>query len=336
MKKIERFKKKVNNYLFDHILLKSGLSLTKSALVCASAALLYSFAFVCFVTPAVVNPTSLSGSSVITGGVGGIIQVLHLILKLSGADIDAKLLQSICYFVFNIPILIFAFFKVGKRFAFLSLVNVLLSSVFIKALQMWDVVPHIVETVKDTQVTRVLFAGALIGLSSAIAFRENGSCGGIDIFSYFFAMRKSTNVGKYSACINIVIVTAYSILSGILGNGTNTHIVVLNIMFAIMYVFVCSLVVDFVNIRNKKAQIQIISENPSMSAILISNFPHSTTTVMGKGGYLHHDKFVVYMVTSSNEIKRAVKTARIADPQAFITVTPLIQAYGNFYIKPVE
>ncbi len=96
------------------------------------------------------------------------------------------------------------------------------------------------------------------------------------------------------------------------------------------------LVVDFVNIRNKKVQIQIITSIKDISSVLIANFPHSTTTLSGVGGYSHTEKTVVYMVVSSNEVKRVIDLVRKVDQHAFVTVTSLIQAYGNFFIKPVE
>ena len=96
------------------------------------------------------------------------------------------------------------------------------------------------------------------------------------------------------------------------------------------------LVVDFVNTRNKKVQIQIITSVKDMSYVLIANFPHSTTTVAAKGGYSQQDKEIVYMVVSSNEVKRVLNLVKKIDGHSFITVTSLIQAYGNFFIKPIE
>lgn len=336
MKKIDKLKKKTNDFLFDHLFLKNALSFSKVLIICAIAALIYAFAFVSFVTPAEVNPTTLQGSSIITGGFGGIIQVFHLLLKVCGNNVNPKDLQTICYFAFNIPVCLFAFFKIGKKFAIVTIINVALSSLFINLIKDWDLVNKIVVIMQDQHLARALFSGALIGFSSAIAFKAEGSCGGIDVISYYFAMRKSTNVGKYSASLNIVIFLSYSILSIIFGNGTANEIVVLNIFFSILYTFVVSLMIDFINTRNKKVEIQIITENPTISAILISNFPHSTTTVEARGGYSHKDKTIVYIVVSSNEVKRVINVVRKADPQSFIMVTALTQAYGNFFIKPLE
>ena len=77
-------------------------------------------------------------------------------------------------------------------------------------------------------------------------------------------------------------------------------------------------------------------DKPTLIKVMIANFPHSTTTVEGKGGYSHAEKTIVYMVVSSNEVKRVVPLVKKVDQHAFITVTSLVQAYGNFFIKPIE
>ncbi len=344
MRKIERFKRKVNNYLFDHIGLRETLSFTKGFFIATITALFYALAFYCFITPAVEDHSTITGSSIITGGVGGITQVFYLIIRLAGGQIDAYTLQSICYFGFNIPILTFAFFKIGKRFAILSFVNVALSSLFIQlfggnffGVQFnFTLAKEVAAAIQDQHLTRVLFGGVCIGLASAVAFKNEISCGGIDVFSYYFSLRKSTTVGKYALAINSFIIVTFSVLTIAINQGQNVHIGLLNFMYGIVYLFVVMLVVDFINNRNKKVQIQIITAVDGIEQVLIANFPHSTTTIKGKGGYSHADRNVVYMVVSSNEVKRVISLVRKVDPHSFITVTALVQAYGNFFIKPVE
>ena len=107
-------------------------------------------------------------------------------------------------------------------------------------------------------------------------------------------------------------------------------------MYSVVYLFMNMFVVDFINTKNKKVQLQIITNSDSMSSILIANFPHSTTIVDGVGGYSHAEKKIIYMTISSNEVKRVITLARKVDKSSFISVTPLVQAYGNFFIKPVE
>ena len=336
MNKITRFRRKINNYLYDHIHLKNTLSFTKGFFIAAMTAALYAFAFYCFITPAVEDHATLSGSSVITGGVGGLTQVLYSVIVLAGGKVDPFLLQSICYFAFNIPILAFAYFKIGKKFAILTLVNVGLSSLFIQLFDNIQITKDIANAIKDEHLARVIFAGICIGGASAFAFKGEISCGGIDVISYYFALRKSTSVGKYTTGLNSVIIMAFSLLSLGINKGIHGEVAILNFMYGVLYLFVVMLVVDFINIRNKKVQVQIITSYPEISSILISNFPHSTTSVKALGGYSKAEKAIIYMVVSSNETKRVVDLVRKIDPHSFITVTSLVQAYGNFFIKPVE
>ncbi len=340
MKKFAKIKRRVTNYMYDHIRVRESLNFSKGLLVATLTAILYAFGFYCFIAPAVENHATIWGSSITTGGVGGVSQVIWMISTLCGGTISISTMQSIFYFVLNVPILLFAFFKIGKKFAILTLINVGLSSLFIWAFSNVEFMRSIAHTL-DNETTsyhsaRVLFAAVSIGLASSIAFRNEISCGGIDVISYYFALRKSTSVGKYATALNSIILVTYFGLTIIHNHGENVDIAFVNLLFSFLYLFSVMLVVDFVNTRNKKVQIQIITSVKDISSVLIANFPHSTTTVNGKGGYSHADKFVVYMVVSSSEVKRVVDLVRKVDQHAFVTVTSLIQAYGNFFIKPIE
>ena len=337
MKKFRKLKRKFSNFMFDHIRVREGLNISKGVFVASATALLYAFGFYCFVAPAVPDQLhTLAGSSITTGGVGGISQVIWMMSNLCGGKVDLFLMQSIFYFALNIPILIFAFFKIGKKFALITLLNVGLSSLFIQVLKNADLAHQIAVRLQDEHVARVLFASVTIGLASSIAFRSEISCGGIDVISYYFALRKSTSVGKYATFFNSIIIVIYSLLTIGYNHGTLVDLAFVNMLFSFLYLFTVMLVVDFVNTRNKKVQIQIITSFKDISSVLIANFPHSTTTVMGQGGYSHAEKYIVYMVVSSNEVKRVVELVKKIDQHSFITVTSLIQAYGNFFIKPIE
>lgn len=336
MGKFDKLKRKWSNFKYDHLPLLNGLSITRSTLLSIFAAAFYAFAFYCFITPAHVDHSTVTGSSIITGGVGGISQVIALTIELCGGEVDPYTIQSIGYFALNLPILVFAFFKIGKKFALITLVNVALSSLFISLFKYIPLMGQIAEAIKDEHLARVLFAGVCVGISSASAYSGDVSCGGIDVFSYYFSMRKSTSVGKYSATLNSIIILTYTILTIAWNQGNNVDVAILAFMYSVVYLFVNMLVVDFINVRNKKVQLEIITNREDMSSILISNFPHATTIVDAKGGYSHVEKKIIYMVISSNESKKVVSLCKKVDPHAFITVTALIQAYGNFFIKPVE
>ncbi len=338
MKKSERIKKKINNYLFDHMAVRLILDNGSAFLHSFIAAVIFAFGFCAFITPA----SGTNSLHIATGGVSGVSQTIALIMRLCGAPeaiTGNNTIQSVAYFVINIPILIFAFFKIGKRFSIYTALNVGLSSLFIFLFSHPEfgftdkIASHTL--VADHMVVRVLFGGVCVGLSSSIAYRGDLSCGGIDVFTYYFALRKSTSIGKYGVFINGVVITSYALV--LLSDKTHAwEESVISFFFSLMYLFEVNLVIDTLNLRNKKTQVQIITNNEYLASILIANFPHGATMVKAEGVYSHTSKTIIYMVVSSTQVKDLVALSRKVDPHAFITVTALVQVYGNFFIKPVE
>ena len=346
MKKSEKIKRKINDYLFDHRILRASLEHLNAFAHALIAALIFAFGFASFITPAVVE--GVEGLHIATGGVSGVSQTIALALKMAGvinnvSDDKVSTVISIAYFVINIPILTFAFFKIGKRFALYSLINVGLSSLFIFIFTHPEIFHiHIAQLIAQNdmiynhELVRVLFGAVTVGVSSAFAYRGDVSCGGIDVFSYYFALRKSSSIGKYGILINSVIITSYSTLLVISTRGSDWESGVIAFFFSILYLFVANLIIDAINLRNKKIQVQIITNSEYLTPVLIANFPHGATVVNGEGAYSHQARKVIFMVVSSSQVKDVVTLARKVDHHAFITVTPLSQVYGNFFIKPVE
>ena len=348
MKKIDRVKKKINNYLFDHYTLRTILNHLASLFFALVASFIFAFGFVAFISPAIVD--GVEGLHIATGGVSGVSQTIALIFSacglldgISGDTVNTVI--SIAYFVINIPICIFAFFKIGKRFAIYTAVNVGLSSLFIFLFSHPEF-SHITlirlisenRMIYNHELVRVLFGSVAVGLSSSIAYRGDISCGGIDVFSYYFALRKSTSIGKYGIMINGVIVTTYSTLLVIFArvNGGVWESGIIAFFFSVLYLFVVNVIIDAINLRNKKMQIQIVTNSDYLAPVLIANFPHGATVMKGEGAYSHTQRKIIYMVVSYTQVKSVVALSRKVDQHAFITITALVQVYGNFFIKPVE
>lgn len=336
-----RIRKQIDNFLFDHYIVKIILDYMGGFFIAAIAAVVFAFGFSCFTTPAADD-----GFILATGGVSGISQVIALAFEMiSGQHVGNNWIQSIGYTVLNIPLLVFSFLKIGKRFSVFTLVNVILSSVFISLFSNMGVGKAVAEfgfmdiegaVVRplESVIVRVIFAGICTGLASAFAFIGGISCGGIDIVSFYIGARKSTQIGKYNIVINGFIVITYALLKGI--NENNLIYSLYSIIFSIIYLMECGLIVDAINLRNKKVEVQIITSKIHMPEIIIANFPHSATIVNGRGAYSGADKIILWMAISSNEVKRVVNVAKKVDEHVFIAVTPLKQVYGNFFIKPLE
>ena len=239
MKKSERIRKKINDYLFDHRILRGVLDHGNAFLHSIIAATVFAFGFCAFITPATAD-----GLHIATGGVSGVSQTIALIMRLCGAPESItgnNTIQSVGYFVINIPILTFAFFKIGKRFAIHSAINVGLSSLFIYIFSHPEI--GFTQTIAantllaDHLIVRVLFGATCVGLSSAIAYRGDVSCGGMDVFNYYFALRKSTSIGKYGIMTNGIIISSYAVVL-LFDSSHAWEESVISFFFSILYLFV--------------------------------------------------------------------------------------------------
>ena len=324
--------------MFDHYIVKSVLDYIGSFMISLIAAVVFAFGFACFTTPA-----NDDGFILATGGVSGLSQIIALIVELiiKSADTRATII-SIGYFVFNIPLLVFAFFKIGKKFTIFTFINVLLSSLLISVFSKTGIAYQIATfelpdgvMPLNSIIVRVLFASVCTGLSSALAYTGGISCGGVDIVSFYLGTRKSTQVGRYNIILNAFIVLTYALLRTIHPNYGLIY-ALYSAIFSVIYLMGAGLIIDAINLRNKKVSLQIITAKEHMTEIIIANFPHSATVVKGKGAYSGTDRTIIWMVVSSSEVKKVVQIAQKIDEHVFISATPLKQVYGNFFIKPLE
>ena len=206
-------KQKHDDFLLDHPIIKNIFSYLWNILGSALAAFCIAYCFRAFVEP----ETSTDHYNLIAGGVNGINQVITLTLIKMGAikanDMEIiKLIHSIMYLVINTPLFIFAFFKIGKRFAILTLINVLFTSLFLKYIpQSW----YELFTITDDMLARSIFAGILNGFGIALALELNHCTGGTDVVSMYFGLKKGIAIGKYVLIINSAIVLIFIILSSV-------------------------------------------------------------------------------------------------------------------------
>ena len=341
MNKRKKIEKKINSYLYNHIWLKYVIDYFIAFVLSVVSAAIFAFGINTFLDPNIPNTMTL-----ISGGSSGLAQNIKLIFSMFGVTTsNSSLIFSIAYFAINIPLLILAFFGIGKRFTIFTLVNVGFVTLFTNLFhgQFFDEIALFINQYGGLA-ARALFAGICTGLSSAIAFRIDASAGGFDIVSYYLSLRKNTTTGKYIILINAIIISTFSVLTGFSGVsqsiGEHTFsswtVGVAVLLFSIIYLLTTMLIIDFINIRNKKVQVQINTVNKDLPRLLISNIPHGATIMQGTGAYSGTERIIIYMIISSVELKTTLDTIKEIDPDSFVSVISLYQVYGRFFMKPVR
>lgn len=340
-------KEKITAFIYNHVWLKYLIDYGVTFIMSVFSAAIFAFGVKCFLDPSALGGEMANSVTLVSGGSSGVAQVFLLTLETCGVNIENRsLVFSIAYFVVNIPLIILAFVGVGKRFATFTLVNVSFVFLFSNIFN-GDVFLHIAMYVNHYGglLPRALFAGICTGISSAVAYKWETSAGGFDIVSYYVSLRKSTSVGKYGVMINSTIIALFTILTAIKG-GTSIvigdvqlepwAIAIGSMWFSVVYLLTVMLVIDVINVRNKKVQIQIFTDNKDLPKYLLATIPHGATIVNATGAFSGKERYLIYMVVSSLELKHTIKTIRKFDQKSFINVTPLNQVYGHFYSRPIR
>ena len=345
MEFLKKFNKNCREFFYDHPRLRITLEYLVMVVGAFLSSFIYAFGYKAFSSPIIEGEKI---GNLITGGFSGLSQTVVKLFEIFGFPINSVapfgnlywnyLIQSTSYFVLNVPIFLFAFRRIGKKFAIFTALNVSFYFLVI------NIVPSSFTNMfyisnsfdfKNDFFARAIFAGICTGASSAIAYKYGHSAGGVDVLSVFLnSKKKDISLGKITMLLNGVIIIVYTLLCIVNDNGDLSSTTMA--LYSCVYFFTCSTVIDLFTSRDKKNQLQIITSNQNLPDVLINYFPHSCTVVQGKGAYSKQDKLVIYVVLSIFEVKKAIKIIQQLDPNAFVSITKVNQVVGRFFIKPRE
>lgn len=260
---------------------------------------------------------------------GGISGLSILISRYTSIRIGDESLESLLYSIlnvtFNIPIFIFGFKKLGKRFVCYSLVNVLLFSFFVALIpSSWYTIFQL-DTI-DT-LTLAILSGLFGGTGAVIAFSNGFSQGGTDIISMYLSRTKGKGIGNYSLLMNGFIL----LLGGIVFRDFNS------LIYTVIYFFISSLVVNNLYIGHKKMLVEVVTKKADeLTYKLMSESHHGCTVLDAVGAYSKERKKIIRIVVSSNQTKRVCEIIKEIDNESFTTLINISQVNGKFYVPPLN
>lgn len=247
---------------------------------------------------------------IFTGGITGFSQIASM---LSQQFLGMDLSISIVYYVLNIPLLIFGWFKIDRKLVAFTLISVTFSSLAIQ------LVP--IEPLTTDPIICALFGGAIGGFSLGFALKNGIATGGLDIAIIAIKRATGKTIGSISMLINAVIVLAAGFLIGWP-----------YAFYSILSILVSGKVMDFVYTKQQKLQVLIITRHPRkiIDALKIRLLRGITILNGAEGAYDHREKSVLLTVITRYEIHQLEEAIKEADPEAFVSISDNIKTIGKF------
>jgi uncharacterized membrane-anchored protein YitT (DUF2179 family) len=253
-----------------------------------------------------------------TGGITGLAQLIINIIELITND-DIVINLGLLSFIFQIPLLIFGYFKLNNRFVFYTILSVIIFSIILS----FNVSTPVLG---DDILANALIGGILGGFGNGLIHRVGASGGGTSILFQHWSIKTGKSVGQYQIVLHGIVILAAGIIFGI-------EIAI----YTIISQLVSSIVLDKIFTGYNFMKLEVITANgQEMADALKSRLPHGVTMMDGLGAYTSQPRKVLYAVISVHEIHKYMTLIREIDPAAFVVMTGVSKVMGKFTKKIID
>lgn len=225
--------------------------------------------------------------------------------------------------IMNIPLFIFGYNILGKRFAIKSGIIVVCSSFLIDFIN-----SHFTFKPLGDMLTATIFCGVISGIAMAMLFMAGASTGGFDILGKIIRNKfPNLQLPKILLIQDIII---YVFLAFTLGPHS--------VMYAIIMSFIRSKTIDTIQegIASSRQCIIICKEPALIIEAIKSELGRGVTLLNAEGCYSHTDRKFIYVVIQKFQLNTFKTIVNRIDPTAFVTVSSVNDIQGNFKQKSLS
>ena len=254
-------------------------------------------------------------------------------VSLGGIFSQRDFLFFIVGFVINIPLIFSAYFLIGKRYAWLSLmslsiwtffgllfaVETIKSGLHLDELEFFQFAESGSERTQQVQYYVIaLSAGLISGFGNSFIWRQNVSMGGLDVIFTYLSVKKKKEIQ------NVTIPTAsfFAVLSIVINEysqeGFNLQ-TFLSLFFAsLLFLYVRNLTINYLYPKYRIISVLVVTKKPELVRKELRNFYlRGGNMVKSLGLYDQSDKTII--ITAMTYLERDIFVNRVKkiDPQAF-------------------
>lgn len=244
----------------------------------------------------------------VPGGIFGLGSLLYYV--------TGKLNPGWINFLLNIPLFVFAWFKVSRRFFLYSMYATVITTLFYE----FVTVPIPVQS----QLYAAIASGVITGFGAGIVLRSLGSNGGLDVIAVFLFQRFNMGIGR-----------VYLGFNAILYAGSLMRLGVDIIIASLIMVFITAMIVEQTLSMFSQRKVVFIISNlaEEISNDILTQLKQSATFLKGFGAYSRQEKNVLMTVVNNVQLKKLEELTFTHDENALFIVENTFSVIGSSFSR---
>lgn len=271
----------------------------KKLAVIIAGAIIVAIALNYFLIPANVYASGFAGAA-------------QLLSKVISQYTPVSVSTGLLLLLFNIPVAILGWFKVGKSFTIYSFISVLVTSIFL------ELIP--VKTQTADIMLYAVFGGVITAIGIGITLKVGASTGGLDIISMVLSRMSDKSVGTYFFILNAVII----LTAGALYGWDKA-------LYTLLSVYASTRVIDAIHTRHQKLTVMIVTKKAEeLKEAIYKRLVRGITMVPAKGAFSNQEKNMMIIVVTRYELYELEHVIKEVDPDAFTNIVETAAVFGFF------
>lgn len=240
---------------------------------------------------------------VLSGGVTGLAMIFGLLTPIN---------SGIWLVIFNVPVFIIGWLRLGKEFIVNSIFSVFVTSMSMQYIPILKVT--------DDALLSAVFGGVIVGVSIGFIVRFYGSTGGADIIGLVVTQKRDIPLGVLIFGLNSIVV----FISGFFFSWDLA-------LYTMASIYITGVVIDRVHTRHVKLSLMVVTNRgEELKNELIANLIRGITVMNGYGAYSNNENKVLYTVITRYELALVKSLIKSTDPNAFVSISETAEVMGNF------
>ena len=216
--------------------------------------------------------------------------------------------------ILNVPLFLFSMRSIGIRFGVRSLLTTIAFSLLLDLVKFDNFVVH-------DRLLAAVYGGLFAGLGFGLILRGNATTGGTDMLASLI----------HKLCPPVRVSWGIFAIDGLVILASGFVYDAISSMYALITVFLCNIVVDFVlEGPNSSHSFFIISDkSEEIAQRIMRELDRGVTGIEAVGMYSRQEKQMLLCVVSRLEITRLRRIVFTTDPRAFLISSKASETFGE-------